>query len=653
MSRTLFIRQPWVGAANFLAAAVFILLFAGSSPAQLSPGPLSKAHESLNGVTQCTSCHAVRVGSADLKCQECHTEIAQRLTQKRGLHATLVKNPADGKECATCHSEHNGADFDLIHWPVALDKFDHRQTGYTLEGKHAAARCEQCHAPAHIAAAQRTAIKVRDLSKTYLGLSRDCVSCHQDPHAGRLGANCTQCHNFADWKAASGFDHSKTRFPLTGMHAQVACEKCHTSGGTQGAAKLTGLAFGSCKDCHQDPHRGSFAQTCDTCHTTGGWKTVRMPASFDHSKTKFPLAGKHISVACAQCHAGGDFKKPVAHAQCVDCHKPDPHQGQFRERAGGVECASCHTVESFKTTTYGVKEHAASKYPLLGKHAQVECAQCHKPAGAATKFNITFARCLDCHMDEHRGQFAAAPRQNRCEDCHAVQGFRPAKFTLAQHQTLRFALDGAHVAIPCMDCHRTAVIAGGSTAQFHFADQTCTACHMDPHDGQFRTEMSRVRADGKVAGCQACHTTQTWRNPSGFDHSKTEFPLTGAHRSVGCAECHTAKATSGGTTGKASAFASAPKNCDGCHQDPHGDQFAGAGGKTTCASCHATTHWAPSNFNHNRDSAFSLEGAHQNVPCASCHQMRRELNGQPVLFYKPTPTACAECHADQQAPATK
>jgi hypothetical protein len=621
-----------------------ILLSAIDLGAQLSPGPLSKAHESLSGITQCTSCHVLNVGSAQLKCQECHTEIAQRLTQKRGLHATLVKSPTDTKECALCHSEHNGTGFELIHWSLPLDQFDHAQTGYALEGKHAGLRCEQCHTPTHIAAAERPAIKIRDLTRTYLGLTKDCVSCHEDPHVGRLGANCTLCHNFAGWKTASSFDHSRTRFPLTGLHAQVACEKCHTSEGPERAAKLTGLAFGSCKDCHQDPHRGSFAQTCDNCHSTGGWQSVRMPSSFDHAKTDFPLEGKHVSVGCAQCHAGGDFSKPVAHAQCMDCHKPDPHQGQFRQRAGGVECASCHTVESFTTTTFGIQEHSTSDYPLLGKHAEVQCSECHKPAGTATQFKIVFGRCLDCHVDEHRGQFTAAPHENRCEDCHAVQGFHPAKFTLTQHQGTRFALEGAHVAVACTDCHRLAPIAGNSTVQFHFNDQTCTACHNDPHEGQFHDQMNRMRADGHLAGCQACHTTQTWRNPTGFDHKQTTFPLTGAHRAVACSECHTATAAAG----KASSFKGAPKNCEGCHQDPHGDQFVSANGQTSCVSCHATAQWVPSSFDHDRQAAFSLEGAHRQVPCASCHQLRREVNNQPILFYKPTPIACAACHSDQR-----
>jgi hypothetical protein len=623
-----------------------VLICAAGAAAQLSPGPLSRAHESLSGITQCTSCHTLRVGSAELKCLDCHTEIAQRLTQKRGLHATQVKNPSDSKECATCHSEHNGADFELIHWQTPLERFDHRQTGYALEGKHAETDCQECHTPANIRAAERPSIKIRDLSKTWLGLTQDCAGCHQDPHAGRLGPTCTQCHNFTDWNAASGFDHSKTRYPLTGLHAQVACEKCHTPSGPQGTAKLTGLAFGSCKDCHQDPHRGGFAQTCESCHTTGGWGAVRMPASFDHSKTDFPLLGKHIAVGCAECHSGGDFKKTLAHAQCMDCHRPDPHQGQFREHAGGVECASCHTVEGFKPSTFGVEEHAASRYPLLGKHAGVACGDCHTPAGTATKYKIAFGRCLDCHSDEHRGQFAAAPYGNRCEDCHGFEGYRPAEFSLADHQKTRFALEGSHLAVPCADCHTTAVIAGGSTAKFHFAEQTCETCHSDPHGGKFQATMDRERADGARAGCQACHNVQTWRDAGGFDHSTTDFPLTGAHRSVMCSACHLPSTAADGS--REASFRSAPTVCAECHQDEHGAQFVTAGMQKACDNCHVTARWTPSNFDHEKDSTFSLAGAHQSVSCGNCHDLRRDIGGKSILFYKPTPTACADCHTDQR-----
>jgi hypothetical protein len=41
------------------------------------------------------------------------------------------------------------------------------------------------------------------LNKTFLDLSQNCVTCHEDAHRGQLGQNCRQCHNFVDWKSAT------------------------------------------------------------------------------------------------------------------------------------------------------------------------------------------------------------------------------------------------------------------------------------------------------------------------------------------------------------------------------------------------------------------------------------------------------------------
>src|SRR3982074_1460308 len=247
----------------------FFLLLATAS-AQISPGALSRPHQSLNGSTNCATCHKFG-GQAALKCLDCHAEIVTRLNIRRGLHATFNIPPGSSQECARCHSEHNGEDFPLIKWDIKT--FDHKQTGYILQGKHAGVSCERCHTPARISPQERATIKIKDLNRTYLGLCAGCGGCHQDPHNGRLGQTCQQCHNFEDWKAISvgQFDHSKTRYPLTGLHAQVACAKCHTQG-VENRPRYTGIPFNQCSDCHKDPHRGSFPQGCQSCHRTSGWK---------------------------------------------------------------------------------------------------------------------------------------------------------------------------------------------------------------------------------------------------------------------------------------------------------------------------------------------------------------------------------------------
>ena len=630
-----------------MAAALLLLSLAwtGAARAQISPGPISHAHQFLSGATQCTSCHKI-AGSAEYKCLECHGEIAQRLAAGRGLHAAYVKAPG-GRDCVRCHSEHNGEDFSLIRWDPSLQAFDHSKTGYPLEGKHEGLACNRCHTAAHVAASERTAIKVKDLNRTFLGVPRACTTCHQDPHQGRLGQECQQCHNESDWKAASRFDHSRTRFPLTGLHAQVACQKCHAAG-ADGQVKYTGMAFARCEDCHSDPHRATMAGTCQSCHNTHGWKAVAMTVvneKFDHSRTAYPLRGRHAELRCDQCHATADFKQPIAFQKCADCHQPDPHGGQFLKRADGGDCASCHTVEGFKPSLFGVGEHAKSAYPLQGKHATVACSTCHVPAGRATLYKVKFAQCTDCHRDTHQGQFAGAPHLNRCQDCHNLQGYRPAVYALAQHKKTRFPLLGAHLAVPCGDCHKPATTATlKNAALFHFDDLSCTSCHSDPHRGQFAQRMQGRRADGSLAGCEACHSVSSWRDLTAFDHSTTKFALQGAHKGVACAECHRSPNLEVSLMNVD--FHAAPHACESCHEDPHGKQFA-YDGSTRCAECHDSARWKPSLFDHNKRTLFPLQGAHKGVRCARCHTEVRLVEGRSVLFYKPTPKECAACHGPE------
>lgn len=634
---------------GFVLGLIFAAWFVAPTAAQISPGALSRAHKSLDGATQCASCHKLGGGEPVFRCLDCHTEIASRLSAHRGLHWSYGIQAGSSQECARCHSEHNGSDFPLIKWDIK--KFEHKQTGYVLEGKHEGLTCNRCHTPDHIGGAERAAIRMKDPARTFLGVSTACITCHQDQHNGRLGPNCQQCHNFTDWKTTSKqFDHSKTRYPLTGLHAQVACQKCHTPA-PDGKPRYAGLPFGKCSDCHADVHHGSFAQTCQSCHNTSGWKRVSvggLNSSFDHAKTKFLLVGKHQGVDCLQCHQNGDFKKAVAFAKCADCHKPDSHHGQFAKRPDQGECGSCHNEQGWKPAKFGLKEHAETAYPLVDKHAQVECAQCHIPKGKETLFKIKFARCLDCHKDEHGGQFAAAPYSNRCEQCHNLKGYKPSLFTLEQHKKTRFLLTDGHLAVPCGECHKPMESANlGSVERkpltpYHFDSLTCTSCHKDPHQGEFAKRTQQLLASGKPAGCQACHSTKAWKELSRFDHASTQFVLVGAHRGVACGDCH--KPPNLETTLLHVNFSAAPVKCEDCHADSHGGQFANGDRVTECASCHNSNKWKPSLFEHDKRTSFALKGAHQNVRCAQCHSATRETEGKPVLFYKPTPKECAACH---------
>ena len=617
--------------------------FSVTAFAQFSPGALSKAHTKLDGPTHCTSCHAAGGGERKFRCTNCHVEIKQRLAQNQGLHPSLMGRNRGDDQCVKCHSDHNGEKFVPIRWDVSLEEFDHRKTGYALEGGHAGLACDRCHNPSRITAAARKRILMKDLRRSYLGLGTACLTCHQDQHQGQLGEKCERCHTVAKWKEVTRFDHSTAKYKLSGAHARVECAKCHGVLASGNAAhpviRYVGMPFGQCADCHKDAHRGAFAAGCNSCHSDAAWKPARNTLStFDHSKTRFPLLAKHAPVTCDKCHRTSDFKAPVAHEQCRACHK-DIHGGQFAARADAGDCGSCHTAEGWKPSTFAVEAHANSPYPLLGQHAAVACAKCHQPAGAATRYRVRYRECKDCHHDPHEGQFADAMHGDRCEQCHTVERFQPAKFTLPRHKETRFPLEGGHLAVACTECHQTRPGLHGAVA-YKFTDLTCTGCHQDPHQPQLRGGAAVADSRSSVA-CEVCHTVRRWTQVASFDHSKTRFPLTGAHRGAACEECHRATALSAGV--RKVVFQNTPVACGGCHEDVHAGQFAALSGDQGCEACHGNFKWKPGTFDHQRTD-FSLAGAHQRVPCGDCHKTRKEVNGRMVVFYKPTPKDCASCH---------
>ncbi len=615
------------------------ILSAGLS-AQISPGPLSKLHHDLDGPTGCTKCHAVSAGAPTYRCIDCHQEIAVRLQQKRGYHAAIMDATERYHACVKCHSEHNGPNFPLLRWNPSPGSFDHGKTGFALTGKHEGLTCNKCHNPQNISPDERATIGLKDISLSFLGVAPTCSPCHQDKHNGQLASNCARCHNTVDWKGAREFDHSKARFKLTGAHERVECEKCHTPIPGE-APKFVGLRFDQCSSCHADIHKGAFKQGCESCHNTITWKQTSFAARFDHFKTEYPLLGKHVELRCDSCHRSGDFKTHLAHRLCADCHTPDPHNGQFAKRADGGKCESCHTVNGFKETIFQAKDHSTTDFPLRGKHASVECAKCHIPAGRSTQFKILFAQCSNCHKDVHQEQFARAPYFNRCELCHTENDFHVTTFTLARHQKSAFVLTGSHIATVCSDCHKTLNGSDASAVSYHFSNVSCTTCHEDPHRNEFAVRMA-VLSNGRAVGCEACHNTTAWRDVSKFDHASTKFSLVGAHRSTACQGCHRPPNLERDL--KHVDFRAAPTVCEECHEDPHGKQFAQGANATHCADCHNSTKWRPSLFDHEKTD-FPLKDAHEQVRCKSCHVAVRTVDGKDVLFYKPTPVRCAACHA--------
>lgn len=494
----------------------FVLILAGSQvTAQISPGELSKSHAHLEGISNCTKCHVLGEKETTSKCLECHKEIKNLITLKKGYHASAeVKD----KKCASCHGEHFGREFN----PVKLDtsKFSHSLTGYTLVGKHEKTACSACHTT--------RLIKNRISQKkgnTYLGLGTSCLSCHDDFHQKTLSDDCTSCHNQEKFRTAPLFKHEKTRFPLVGKHKLVDCAKCHKTEIRDGKnfQVFSNIQHAGCASCHVDVHKNKFGNDCTKCHTEESFLTVKGLNTFDHSKTNYPLEGKHLSVECAKCHKGS-YTKQVKHQFCGDCH-PDFHKNQFLNNGKKPDCSECHSVENFTTSKFTIEKHNLSRFKLEGSHLATPCFQCHKK-GENWEFKNIGTQCADCHSNIHQNYIQEKYFQTGgCMNCHNVVSWKEIKF---DHTATQFPLDGKHKEIFCGQCHFSKS-EGLAVQQFKGLSSACSACHTDIHNKQFdinnRTE------------CSHCHTNNNWK-PDKFDHNNSRFKLDGSHNKVDCIKCH-------------------------------------------------------------------------------------------------------------------
>ena len=586
------------------AALLAVCSVAAAARAQVfSPGPLNQGHANLEGLVNCTRCHVAGGQLSDQRCLDCHTELKQRVAKRRGLHGRLS---AADRACNKCHHEHQGRDFALVDWGKGgKTAFDHRRTGFALLGKHAPLKCDQCHQDRLIIdAGIRQLLRTHAGRETYLGVAVQCSACHFDEHRGQLGTACKDCHNEKGWKPAPGFHHARTDFPLEGKHADASCVSCHArerdphfsrgafpAPASEVFSRFEPVAHAACTTCHKDPHQNRFGQVCQSCHTVEGWLVLKGAAGQRafHEKTRYPLRGAHLEVACRSCH--GPFPgsraifKGLAFDSCTACHV-DAHLSQLgKAREPAAACDRCHTVQGFRPARYEVQDHTS--WPLQGAHEAVACLLCHradpglearavlvrawieqrkrKDQISLTAFHPPgdTSRCDTCHADPHGGQFQKRVQKAGCTDCHQVASWAEVRFD--HDRDTRFALTGGHAGRSCASCH--APDAAGMV-RYTAASLACSSCHADVHAGQF------APARGGQTDCTRCHSTAAWTATS-FEHRLpfTTFELQGKHASVACTGCHREVAVAAGV--RARRYRGIPTACEDCHVDVHRGAFRG------------------------------------------------------------------------------
>lgn len=506
---------------GFLALTVLVVsvLACRSAEAQVlnferlvMPGPVIEAHASIE--ESCDSCHASDDAlSQDVLCGACHQNVLADRSTGRGFHG-LFPNAIES-ECFSCHQEHEGRDAMAVEFePVT---FDHRFTNFPLDGSHEEVACNDCH----------------ESGAAYREATEQCSDCHggDDVHMGVLGTSCESCHASIGWEAVV-FDHSTTMFPLRAAHEQAMCTDCHRN------QTFVGTPL-RCDSCHRedDVHAGRNGSDCASCHNETSW----MATDFDHAAISgFRLQGQHASLTCQSCHTT-DLMTALPQT-CVGCHaEQDVHDGLL-----GESCGSCHSQTEWMNP--GFEHFSQTGFALTGAHSQMQCADCHAESVTAA----LPTDCAGCHTpDPHRDQLGS-----QCHDCHNDVAW--TQNVLFDHGLTAFPLIGLHAQTQCTDCH--------ATPAFHDAGENCLDCHQedDYHGGSLGAE------------CATCHSPVSWEAWT-FDHSAvSDFPLTGAHQQLGCANCHQEDLSS---------MLAAGTTCASCHRndDAHDGRFG-----SDCGSCHTT-----------------------------------------------------------------
>jgi hypothetical protein len=436
----------------------------------------------------------------------------------------------------------------------------------------------------------------------------------RSPH-GNLNLPCQNCHTTEGWKpirAIPEFDHNQTKFPLRGLHQNVACTQCHTK-------SVFSNVGTKCADCHADIHKRQFGPRCEQCHTVNGWN-VSVKQINDH-QNRFPLLGAHAVLDCASCHTGaatGQFQGLSTH--CYSCHSKDYRQASIPSHVSGkfpVTCEECHSMENWLGAKF---DHAAVGFPLSGGHAVPprECADCH----INNNYNLSTTACVSCHLKDYQGttnpNHVSSKFPQTCEQCHNTTSWSNASFN---HNLTGFPLTGMHTVPPrqCSECH--------VNNNYNLTNTACLSCHLK--DFQGTTNPNHVSSNFPQT-CEQCHNTTSWLNAT-FNHSATGFALSGAHATPPrvCTDCHLNNNYNLTTAA-----------CASCHlkdyQGTTAPNHVQSGFPQTCEQCHDTVLWTDATFDH-ATTGFALTGMHTVPPraCADCH-----INGN----YKLNSTACVTCH---------
>jgi len=276
-------------------------------------------------------------------------------------------------------------------------------------------------------------------------------------------------------------------FPLTGEHAVLACQSCHTTDRYRGTAN-------TCEACHANiTPANHYLGSCQACHTPISWQDI----TFDHM-----LVG---ATDCQSCH---NNEKPANHygGQCAVCHSTSAWLPASFNHTGQTDCQSCHSRPS--------------------GHYNGQCSQCHSTSNWLFNHGGNTKNCQSCHSNTK----PANHFNGQCSTCHSTSAWLPANFSHTGQSDCQacHSRPSGHYSGQCSKCHATSSWGGASG---HFAGADCQSCHTRPSE----------HAKGQ---CSQCHNTKDWDDATGHfagADCKACHTRPSKHPKGQCSKCHSTK----------------------------------------------------------------------------------------------------------------
>ncbi|MEM6674908.1 MAG: cytochrome c3 family protein [Planctomycetota bacterium] len=393
-----------------------------------------------------------------------------------------------------------------------------------------------------------------------------------------------------------------------------------------------------------------LAESCSDCH--GGWTTTMAESCLECHE----MIGVHIEERMG-VHGTIDQEGVMS---CNVCHSE--HHGETFLAVSDVSFARAGIPDRLEF------DHEIVGWLMEGKHLELDCAECHEfceldvvPAGEHRYLGLN-PTCATCHEDVHEGAF-----RNDCIICHVQSSFDEHHFV--DHDDY-LDLVGGHAGISCRECHAKdsshslEILRGPENRRPD--SRSCAACHDVPHEESFVVEAALTAGVADPASligpeahvlCSDCHEPHHLsfqddaESMSPEQHAASGFVLDRPHHEVSCDECHVPDLP------YADRYPGRDQDtCASCHEDVHEGQFDGleflavadfVGGlvdEQGCLTCHARTHFEPTNFGveAHADTDLPLEGTHAEIECAECHA----ADASGLQAFSGIDHTCDSCHED-------